>query len=213
MKKHLWRLLSISSSISTLTWCTVLTISWVPTHSGPGRFSPAPAWTTLALAWDRPSCPCLKEKGRKQTVWVRHQMAGRRHWCHTDRDWHRQCNDSQARMSSLRGGEVEGWTRHRWALSRVILKDDAQKMAWSYGVFFFFSTLASAYARTQTHTQTYTSLQSWVCVTQFGLRVRCRYVTTSSYQLSVISFLIHSGRVVRKTTQTQQSAAKTSQRR
>lgn len=174
MKKHLWRLLSISSSISTLTWCTVLTISWVPTHSGPGRFSPAPAWTTLALAWDRPSCPCLKEKGRKQTVWVRHQMAGRRHWCHTDKDWHRQCNDSQARMSSLRGGEVEGWTRHRWALSRVILKDDAQKMAWSYGVFFFFFNFGKC-IRTHTDTRKHTRrckvefvLPSLDCVSDVG---------------------------------------------
>lgn len=46
----------------------VLTKSWVPTHSGPGRFSPEPAWTTPASAWGRPSCPCLQRT--KWQTWL-----------------------------------------------------------------------------------------------------------------------------------------------
>lgn len=153
----------------------LLTISWVLTHSGPGHFSPAPAWTTLALAWDRPSCPCLEER-KKHTVGVRGQMDGRWHWCDTDRDRHRQCNDSQARMSSLKDGEVEGWTPTQSATPFLKLT----QIRWRGAAGFNFGKCTHTHTCTRTlaptHIYTYPFKHVMhivaklrVCVTQFGL--------------------------------------------
>jgi len=48
--------------IPLLKFAHWLTRSLVQTHSEPRHSSPAPAWTTLASAWDHPSFPCLQRR-------------------------------------------------------------------------------------------------------------------------------------------------------
>lgn len=108
-----------------------------------------------------------------------HSLATR-HWCHTDRQWHRRCNDSQGGMSSLTNG---GWgARMGWTPTFSVAPN--LKMEWNCR-FQLWHAHTHAYTHACTHPQTDMSLnsQSWVCVTQFGLCVRGSSAFGSSYLL------------------------------
>lgn len=192
---------SVIAQLAYPSSSSVLTISWVLTHSGPRHFSPAPAWTILALAWDRPSCPCLEERG-KHTVGVRDQTAGRWHWLMSHRQWLTQAMQWQPSQDVL----AEGWWGGRmdstptWSVTPY-LKDGTQKMAWSYCNRFQLWQVHTHTHPTHTLKQTVPVVAKLrVCVTQFGFCVRC---SCSLGATTPISFLFFpSGWVMRKNTNT-----------
>lgn len=80
--------------IPLLKFAHWLTRSLVQTHSEPRHSSPAPAWTTLASAWDHPSFPCLQRRNlvrlrQNTTQSLQAQMA--------KQQWGKMCKESRAR--------------------------------------------------------------------------------------------------------------------